>query len=568
VGSVVEWSIRAPNQAQSVRNVYVTFDTIPREKNSGNFAAVEEQTVSVEVVTLLTSLTTTLSISSPLGAVDGRLSSSQSFVVKATIEWNNVKNITAQISLPSGYSTDDNMVKSVISPEVLWQVDAPGMATGLDFIQVSTGGYDALSDEPVEADLARLFVTTVSRADLSLNLSTSDNSVSLGQEFVVSALVENKGEADTVGVTRVSLDPLPSGYSTDEPLTKSLKDGMTSWTIRAPIQPTREAVNIKASLTTIPLDENTDEPAYVSRHSDGVAVTTVGAWLSVSEYSGPDTVSGLVVPGQRDVWLMALELVNRGETGANGIVVHSMSFDVEDFGGNEIHPDDALSEIRAVRLVKTVDTTYVDTTQIFGRVTQAHFPDENPLIIPFDSQETIQATDTSIIVILGNISETGHVSYFQLNLPNGSYINARDEYSDSLTVSVLTVAGQEIENLRSDPKQIVSEENVQEDAEPYLLNCPNPFGRPESVETTIVYYLKKNADVTFRIYTLTGKLVWSRSFTSSDPQGSEGLHSLGRTPVTWDGRNDGGRKVLNGVYILVMETGYGEVAKTKIAVVK
>jgi len=327
-------------------------------------------------------------------------------------------------------------------------------------------------------------------------------------------------------------------------------------------------VNIEASITTVPLDENTDEQAYVSRPSDGVAVTTVGAWLSVSEYPSPDTVSGMVVPGQRGVWLMALELINRGEKGANGVVIHSLSFDVEDFYGNEIHPNDALSEIRAVRLVKTVDTTYVDTTQIFGEITQSQFPDENPLTIDFDPQETILATDTSIIVVLGNIDETGQVTYFQLNLLNGGYIDARDEYADSLFVSVLTTSGEEIENLRSSPKQVVSREDVQSGSEPYLLNCPNPFGEPGREETTIVYYLKENADVTFRIYTLTGELVWYRSFAMSDPQGEKGIHEKGPNSVIWDGRNDKGLRVLNGVYIFVMETGYGEVAKTKVAVVK
>ncbi|MEJ2626930.1 MAG: hypothetical protein P8078_00010 [bacterium] len=72
----------------------------------------------------------------------------------------------------------------------------------------------------------------------------------------------------------------------------------------------------------------------------------------------------------------------------------------------------------------------------------------------------------------------------------------------------------------------------------------------------------------FRIYNLIGELVWSKTFSNTDPEGRKGYHSRGSNQVDWDGTNDNGYAVLNGVYILVMETGAGEVKKTKIAVVK
>ena len=75
-------------------------------------------------------------------------------------------------------------------------------------------------------------------------------------------------------------------------------------------------------------------------------------------------------------------------------------------------------------------------------------------------------------------------------------------------------------------------------------------------------------DVKFRIFTLTGELVWSRDFTEGDPQTRPGLHTTDSQAVEWDGLNDRGHKVLNGVYVLVMQTGDGRVSKTKIAVVK
>ena len=169
---------------------------------------------------------------------------------------------------------------------------------------------------------------------------------------------------------------------------------------------------------------------------------------------------------------------------------------------------------------------------------------------------------------MGDLIDTIQIPGFELNLPNGSFIDARDEFSPSILISVLDPLGNDIVNLTSYPKQVVPLESVQEDSEPYLLNCPNPFGESGNELTNIVYYLKEQSSVSFYIYTLTGKFVWSEKYLETEPEGLAGLHDLGRGSVVWDGRNNNGYRVLNGVYILVMKTGYGDVAKTKIAVVK
>ncbi len=570
--SPVQWSIKAPAESQSKQPIYVTLYRLPKEKNTGNPAKVERQTVNVDVTTIKSSLTTTVHISSPPGAVDGGVSSGQVFVVETTVQSNNVKDVTATLSLPYGYTTADNLTKSVNSDNVYWQVKAPDVAMATSIIQVSSQGYDALQDNVVvegnNGNPAQVYVTTVLRADLALNLSTPDNSLSLGQEFEVRALVENKGQADTVGVTRVALDPLPDGYTTTDPLVKNLVNGQASWTIKAPVTPTREAVNIAANLVTVPLDKNTSQEAYVSKGNDKVAVTTVGAWLSVFKCSKPDTVNGLVSPGEKGVWLDGLGLINRGEKGANGIVIHSLTFYVEDFEGNDISPKDIFSEIRTVKMICNRDTTYIDTTHIFGKISQDLIPDENPFTITFDFPDTIMATDTSYIVILGDVSNIPQVSTVQLNLASGKDINATDQYSPSVSISVLDVLGNEFENMRSDPKRIIQKQEIADDAKPYLFNCPNPFGESGKEITTVIYYLKEDTEVLFKIYTLTGELVFSKSFTASEPQGRKGVHSTPSNSFTWDGKNDMGRRVLNGIYILVMKTGYGEVAKSKIALVR
>ncbi|MFQ5602350.1 MAG: FlgD immunoglobulin-like domain containing protein, partial [bacterium] len=78
------------------------------------------------------------------------------------------------------------------------------------------------------------------------------------------------------------------------------------------------------------------------------------------------------------------------------------------------------------------------------------------------------------------------------------------------------------------------------------------------------YNLVQDSDVTIRIYTLLGELVRTLTFDETQIQGLAGVHS---GDIEWDGTNDKGQKVLNGVYVAVLITKQGK-ATTKIAIAK
>jgi hypothetical protein len=100
----------------------------------------------------------------------------------------------------------------------------------------------------------------------------------------------------------------------------------------------------------------------------------------------------------------------------------------------------------------------------------------------------------------------------------------------------------------------------------YITNYPNPF-HPGEAPTTIAYKLDDNATVTLKIYTLTGGLVFEKSFTPGSPGGTAGLNQF-----DWDGKNGKGDVVASGGYLLRIEAaGQGETLHTmtrKIAVVR
>ncbi len=92
------------------------------------------------------------------------------------------------------------------------------------------------------------------------------------------------------------------------------------------------------------------------------------------------------------------------------------------------------------------------------------------------------------------------------------------------------------------------------------VNYPNPFN-PEDENTNIRMVLTKDADLTIKIYNLVGKLVWKYEIF-----GTEGINE-----IEWNGTNELGEVVNNGVYNLVVKAkNGGEKAKAwnKIAVIK
>ncbi len=95
----------------------------------------------------------------------------------------------------------------------------------------------------------------------------------------------------------------------------------------------------------------------------------------------------------------------------------------------------------------------------------------------------------------------------------------------------------------------------------FIENNPfNPLDGPE----TFVYTLNADSDVEFRIFTITGEEVLYRKYLSGSQGGTTGTNQ-----IQWDGRNDAGEIVLNGVYVTLLNVlATGETATLKLAVLK
>ncbi|UCG43607.1 MAG: hypothetical protein JSU73_03045, partial [candidate division WOR-3 bacterium] len=86
-----------------------------------------------------------------------------------------------------------------------------------------------------------------------------------------------------------------------------------------------------------------------------------------------------------------------------------------------------------------------------------------------------------------------------------------------------------------------------------IVAHPNPFGFNED-RVAIDYWLRHSTPLTVKIYDPFGNMVWSRAIN----QNARGARS-GFNRVYWDGRNQVGRRVANGIYVVqiigLMHTG-------------
>ncbi len=96
-----------------------------------------------------------------------------------------------------------------------------------------------------------------------------------------------------------------------------------------------------------------------------------------------------------------------------------------------------------------------------------------------------------------------------------------------------------------------------------LMVNNNPFNPEDGTGVDIAYYLEEETDVTINIFTLLGEEVYRQIY----PAGSNGGLS-GQNTINWDGRNDKGRLVLNGVYIISIEPFGSKAERLKVAVLK
>ncbi|HEX9652514.1 MAG TPA: T9SS type A sorting domain-containing protein, partial [bacterium] len=347
---------------------------------------------------------------------------------------------------------------------------------------------------------------------------------------------------------------VPSGYNLASPadsvfrvITPGLRE--VSWNLQAPDSP---PLSLQSFIIEVvessrnARDENTNQLPPLTPNPPRVSFTvqTRGIGLEVIELT--DRKPTNVRRGATNLAVFGLQLENQGDT---EILIDAISMIVRE-GTTPIAPNSIFSRIAVV--------DYFNAATIFLNLSPP--PATNPLVLTFQPAISILANQSVSIEFQVDVLAQSTAGTFELRIDSPqSDIEARDVGSNRL-VEIIDTNGQPISAALTPGPSNLFDESL----EATFHNYPNPFGNNASSTTQIVYQLEQDSDVNIRIYTLLGELVWSRSFSATNP---EGIANGRFKEITWDGTNDQGQKILNGVYVAVLTTNHGK-ATTKIAVAK
>ncbi len=335
----------------------------------------------------------------------------------------------------------------------------------------------------------------------------------------------------------------------DTPLSQSFSDTgqVLSWKLKAPY------VNLTTNLTfkfdRLPLDANTNLAADVDKDlgivSVPVRVRQKTITIKAEALASQDTN---LTRGQTNVPLFSFTVSNKEFDDPLHISAVQLAFYATSEDPNE---NNLLSPKALAIMFKSLQVMDYDDFQGLAKKgklakTAVSYADlqitdttANPVTIPFDKVADVDARSEKKLIIVAQFQNNVVNRVFRANLRQvvvydfdpDKPLGTADEQgrklteSDQLTSKAFTLVS-------TDPKEAFG-------------NYPNPFGR-QYAYTNIAFLLEQDSDVELRIFTLTGDLVWSKKLT--------GLHrGFYDRLVRWDGKNDKGQTVLNGVYLGVIE---------------
>ncbi len=562
------WRLRAPNVPTAKAPIIVTIHTVPNDENTNEPATVPNRYAYFYVRTQDSGSAAIDSvwISSPSGAMDAILSTSQAFTVEAQVRWYNCAGRpSVRLILPGGFTTAESNPKTPAGTNqqgrVTWTIQAPEDARINQPLWLELTAQDSNSYRQFSITSDTLKLQVVDRALVQLNAkiespaSAWDHVVSTGQRFVVAAFLTNLGQASLKGTYAAMLQlPDGQGYTLLSAQTQTAAhDDTIRWTIEAPIYETQIS-DIYIQLINNPRDENTSVAVV-----PGAVVQGGFALLRIQTEEKTVTVANFVprnkhtiARGDTSVAMLGLELICSGNANSNNVLLSGVKLKLKSRDGNLIiDPSRVIDRIVAAK--------YQDAATIYGEVNT--IPTTNPIELVFSRIDTLKPEIVNKIEFRVDVLSNTSVTDFQLTIDSTDALYLVDEGS-GLVPKLKNKSGEKLEilNIQSNPAVII-ESNFDQ----AFRNYPNPFGTMQRPQTQFIYYLDQDTDVSINIYTLVGELVWSRSYAATEPQGKRGPHE---GDIIWDGKNDQGYRVLNGVYIARLSTGNGKTALTKIAVIK
>jgi len=335
------------------------------------------------------------------------------------------------------------------------------------------------------------------------------------------------------------------------------------WNMVAPDTNVNSLVTIR--FKQLPLDTNTTLPVQLNGDSSQVVidVNMIPKQLYVNRLSDEEvSPQSNYAQGARDVGMLGIGLKNAETLKPDTIFVDQFLLTVKDHAQDKLVSgvQNIISRIRVVsyEYYASLNKPSGEPDEFANIQIDANVP--NPIPINFSVLDTVTSGDVDKLVVLVDLASNAPNLNFTVGVQNirAFQVVGGQNFAVNVTDSIGNPLSAITDKFESNAVSVISG-----DPEKIFANFPNPFGLDDG-PTKFVFLMERPGDVDLRIFTLLGELVYSDN-RSLD----QGLYYR---EIIWDGRNDAGRLVLNGVYIAILKVSYtgGETKtyRTKVAFIK
>ncbi len=422
--------------------------------------------------------------------------------------------------------------------EVIFDITADTFPINQEVFKVDIASPHIVDKPPVD-NVAVVRIERPAELELSFDLFGADDGiVDHNGAFSAAVALHNVGQADasevpyrlTTGGVDFGLDDTVSGVI-------HVNDPIPFFFV-APEFDT--SVVFKFELLEHPIDLNSGEPAVLndSTISFSIEVELLATELEVAVST---TGSNLVVPG-RQKELFEISFTNQGAASVSTVYLNRLELS---FLRDDNTPLDVggLLDLEQTSFVEGGQA--VSTTWRGGDILIAYFQD---FVIPPQETRTIQFLTALLGDSFTPVTVHMETDDIEARFLEGPYVGD--------TVTVMSQSGS---RLLLSQMYVTKGQSLKES----FLIRNNPFD-PHSAPAEFTYELQEPSAVEFRVFTLTGEKVHARFLEVGQPG-----TSVGEQTLTWDGRNDEGHIVHNGIFVVILNViKTGAEARLKVAVVK
>jgi|GEM_PF-1923929 len=239
--------------------------------------------------------------------------------------------------------------------------------------------------------------------------------------------------------------------------------------------------------------------------------------------------------GQSDFPVMELILSHPSTSTVGDVVLHSIQAQLKDTAGTVVDPATMLTSAPGALGSTLPPQTYANGS--------------SSVTVTFTQGITLSPSTSVTLTLSADLAASTSASALMFSIPGATAFNATQPSNPSRVVSIQPGTG------GSYPLATSSSPILGASLDRSFTNYPNPF-RAGSDKTTLSYFLTASSKVSLTIYTLTGVPVRKVLEDVTQTPGSQA--------AVWDGRNDKGNTVLNGVYVAVLKIdSSGTVTKVK-----